>query len=386
MFKIPLYEPYLNGNEWNYIKECLDTNWVSSSGSYVEKFEQEIIKFTGSKYAVSCINGTAALQIALKIAGVLPGDEVLVPTLTFIAPVNAVSYNGAIPVFFDSDNYFNIDSKNINSFIYNHTKMIDGYTYNKYTKRRITAIIPVHIWGNSCCMEPIRDICEKRNIKIIEDASESLGTFYHSGDIVEKHTGTIGNLGCISFNGNKIITAGGGGMILTDSKKIAKKAKYLTTQAKDDSLKYIHNEIGYNYRLTNIQAALGLAQLEQLPTFLDKKKKIHIEYQKIIETIEGLEILKSPKYSISNFWLNILRIDKKYFKKNINQIVKLMEKKNIELRYVWKLNHLQKPYGHCQSYEIANAIEISNNSLCLPSSVSLESSSIYKIAEILGNI
>ena len=267
MSKILLSSPSFNGNEWKYVKDCIDTEWVSSAGSYVDMFEKEVAKFTKAGFGVSCVNGTSALQVCLRLSGVSPGDEVIIPSLTFIAPVNAISYMGAFPIFMDSDDYYNIDSEKTIDFIKTNTIIKNGFSYNKITNRKISAIIPVHVWGNACDLDDLVIICNERNIKIIEDASESLGTVYNAGDHDTKHTGNIGILGCISFNGNKIITTGGGGMIITDDEELALKAKYLTTQAKDDPINYIHNEVGYNFRLTNIQAALGLAQLEQLPLF-----------------------------------------------------------------------------------------------------------------------
>ena len=258
---IPLSVPSIKGNEWEYVKECLDTEWVSSAGKYVDLFEQKIAEYTGSKYAIACMNGTAAIQVSLRLAGVEPGDEVIVPTLTFIAPVNAIAYNGASPIFMDADKYYNIDAEKTIEFIKNETVFKNGFTYNKKTNNKITAIIPVHVWGNACWLDELIELCNKQNIAIVEDACESLGTFYNAGKYKGKHTGTFGKLGCLSFNGNKIITAGGGGMILTDDESLSEKAKYLSTQAKDDPVRYVHDEIGYNFRLTNIQAALGVAQL-----------------------------------------------------------------------------------------------------------------------------
>jgi dTDP-4-amino-4,6-dideoxygalactose transaminase len=234
---IPLSIPSLNGNEWQYVKECLDTEWVSSSGKYVDLFEKVVADFTGSKYAIACVNGTSALQVSLRLTGVQPDDEVIVPTLTFIASVNAITYNGASPVFMDADKYYNLDSEKTIEFIKNETVFKDGLTYNKISNKRISAIVPVHVWGNACWLDELISICKKRNISIIEDASESLGTVYNAGRYSGKHTGTVGKLGCLSFNGNKIITTGGGGMILTDDEELADKARYLTTQAKDDPVR-----------------------------------------------------------------------------------------------------------------------------------------------------
>ncbi|MCK4815244.1 aminotransferase class I/II-fold pyridoxal phosphate-dependent enzyme, partial [bacterium] len=255
---IPISVPTIQGNEWKYIKECLDTGWVSSAGKYVDKFEEEICRFTGTKYAVACVNGTAALHVSLRLVGVQPTDEVIVPTLTFISPVNAVRYLNAEPIFMDADDYYNIDAQKTIRFIKDESEFKNGFSYNKKTGKRISAIIPVHVFGNAVNLEELTAICTERNIKVIEDATESLGTIYTKGRFTGKHTGTTGDIGCFSFNGNKIITTGGGGMIVTNNEEYAKRARYLTTQAKDDQVRYVHNEIGYNYRLTNIQAALGV--------------------------------------------------------------------------------------------------------------------------------
>ena len=343
MYKIPLSVPSINGNEWKYVKECIDSEWVSSAGAYVDLFEQKIAKYTGCKYAVACVNGTSALQLSLRLSGIKPDDEVIVPTLTFIAPVNAISYNNSIPIFMDSDKYYNIDSEKTIDFIKNETTFKDGFTYNRISKRRISAIVPVHIWGNAAWLDELVYICKERNIKVIEDASESLGTFYSKGIYSGKHSGTVGELGCISFNGNKIITSGGGGMIITDNEELAEKARYLTTQAKDDQVRYIHNEIGYNFRLTNIQAALGVAQLEQIKIILDRKKQIHQKYVDDVSRINGLAIAKSPDYSENNHWLNLVQIDIKNYGKNRDTLMSYLKDNGIQSRPVWALNHLQKP-------------------------------------------
>ena len=283
---ISLSVPTLKGNELKYVKECIKDEWVSSSGNFVNQFEKKITKYTNAKYAIACINGTSALHIALKLAGVKKDDEVIVPTLTFIAPINAIYYNNAIPVFMDADNSHNIDVQKTMQFIREETFYKNGSTYNKKTRNKISAIIPVHVWGNAVYFDELYNLCSERNILIVEDASESLGTNYSKGIFSKKHTGTIGTIGCLSFNGNKIITTGGGGMLLTDNPKIAERANYLTNQAKDDKIWFIHNDLGYNYRLTNIQAALGLAQLEKLPMFLNKKNNIYNKYSSSINKAE----------------------------------------------------------------------------------------------------
>ena len=384
MFDIPLSEPSLKGNEWQYVKECLDTEWVSSAGKYVGLFEKKIAEHTNAKYAVACVNGTSALQVSLRLAGVEPGDEVIVPTLTFIAPVNAIAYNGAIPVFMDADQYFNIDVEKTIDFISNKTVFKNESTYNKTTNKKISAIIPVHVWGNAVWMAKLVSLCEERNIAIVEDAAESMGTRYINGEHSGKHTGTICLLGCLSFNGNKIITTGGGGMILTDDADLAEKAKYLTKQAKNDRVRYIHDEIGYNFRLTNIQAALGVAQLEQLSGFLERKGEIFHQYQNALNGVDGLSIADVPNYADNNHWMNVLQIDNAVYGEDRDSIMQRLEKNRIQTRPVWALNHLQKPYKDCQSYKIEQAEELVNNSLCLPSSTNLSDEDLNKVIDILG--
>jgi len=380
---IPLSVPNISGNEWKYVKECLDTEWVSSAGKYVDLFEQKIAKYAFAKYTVACVNGTSALQVSLRLAGVHPGNEVIVPTLTFIAPVNAVAYNGASPIFMDVDKYYNLDAEKTIEFVQTETFFKNGITYNKKTNKRISAIIPVHMWGNAAWLDELALLCLERNIALIEDASESLGTVYNKGTYKGHHTGTVGALGCLSFNGNKIITTGGGGMILTNDEELADEARYLTTQAKDDPIRYIHNEIGYNFRLTNIQAAVGVAQLEQLPGFIIRKKEIFKEYQEKINNIPGLSIAGTPDYADNNHWMNLLQINSKAYGKDRDALMKELEKKEIQTRPVWALNHLQKPYKKCQNYRIERAEELLNYSLCLPSSTNLSSGKIKNIIEML---
>jgi len=379
MYKIPLSVPSLNGNELKYVKECIDTEWVSSAGKYVDLFEQNIAEYTGAKYAVACVNGTSALQVSLRLAGVKSGHEVIMPTLTFIASINAVIYNNASPVFMDADQYYNIDAEKTIEFIKKETIFKNGYSFNKTTDKKISAIIPVHVWGNACWLDELIDLCEERNISVVEDACESLGTIYSLGKFNGKHTGTIGKLGCLSFNGNKIITTGGGGLILTNDQEFAEKAKYLTTQAKDDPVRYVHDKIGYNFRLTNIQAALGVAQLEQLPSILKRKKEIHELYNNSIKNIKGMSLSTTPEYANNSHWLNLLQIDSTLYEGDRESLMKRLEKNGIQTRPVWKLNHEQKPFRKCQNYKIDQANELVEKSLCLPSSSNLTDENLDKI-------
>jgi len=382
---IPLSVPSIEGNEWKYVKECLDTGWVSSAGSFVDRFEKSICAFTGARYAVACVNGTAALQVSLRLAGVKPGDEVILPTLTFIAPVNAVRYLGGEPVFMDCDECYNMDIDKTIAFIEAETVFRDGYTFNKRTNKRIPAIVPVHVFGNAVRLHVLIDFCKERNIKIVEDATESLGTVYKEGILAGKHTGTIGDIGCYSFNGNKIITTGGGGMIVTNATGYAERARYLTTQAKDDEIRYIHDDVGYNFRLTNIQAALGVAQMERLPEYLATKRASYNSYKKEIDQIAGLHLADAPGYANNNYWMYALQIDAAVYGKDREALMGYLQEKRIQTRPVWNLNHLQKPYRECQHYEINMAPRLLARTLNIPCSVNLTKTDINRVVECLRN-
>lgn len=382
---IPLSVPSIKGNEWLYVKECLDTEWVSSTGKYVDRFEEEICKATGAKYAIACVNGTSALQISLKIVGVEPEDEVIVPTIAFIAPINAVKYISAVPIFMDSDEYYNMSVEKVSDFIENETFYKNGYTFNKKSGRKISAIIPVHVFGNAVRMDELFELCRKYNIKIVEDASESLGTIYTEGDFKGSHTGTIGDIGCLSFNGNKIVTCGGGGMILTNNEKYALYAKYLTTQAKDDEVRYIHHEVGYNFRLTNVQAAIGVAQLEELYNYLKIKEANYLKYKNEIDKIDGLFLNDTPSYARNNKWMYALQIDKEIYGINREEVMSYLAENKIQTRPVWYLNHLQKPYRNFQNYKIEKALQLLDKTLNIPCSVNLTDDQIDFIIDHLKN-
>jgi len=380
---IPLSVPRIRGNEWKYIKECLDTEWVSSVGKYVQRFEEEICRYTGAKNAIACVNGTAALHMALEVVGVKEDDEVIVPTLTFIATVNVIRYHRAQPIFMDSDDYYCLDVAKTIDFIRNQTVFKNGFSYNKITHKRIPAIIPVHVFGNAANLMELYQICVERNITIIEDAAESIGTFYTIEPWLGKHTGTIGAIGCLSFNGNKIITTGGGGMLITDNFTFAERLRYLTTQAKDDSVRYIHHEIGYNYRLTNLQAAMGVAQLEQLSDYIRIKKSNFELYQSAISNIKGLRLGSPPPYARVNYWLYCLQIDPVEYGKTRDELMEIFRAEQVETRPVWYLNHLQKPYLNCQTYHIENALDLWAKTLNIPSSVNLTREQIERVVGVL---
>ena len=379
---IELSVPSFIGKEKKYLLDCIKSSWVSSGGKYVDLFEKKIKKITGSKYVVACINGTSALHIALKLAGVKKGDEVIAPTLTFIASINAIKYNDAEPIFMDVDKHYNIDQNKTLEFIKKKTYFNGKFSFNKKTKKRISAILIAHMWGNAADMEKIYSLCNQKKIKIVEDAAESLGSRYVQGKFKGKHTGTVGELGCISFNGNKIVTSGGGGAILTNKKQLMKKALYLITQAKDDKINYIHNEVGYNYRLSNLHSAVGLAQLENFEYYLKRKKQINEIYKKKLTKInKGLRISDNPKYAINNNWINVLILKKKISKR----LVYYLNKKKIFVRPLWYPNHLQKVYKACEKYKIKNAITLLKKSICLPSSPKLTNIQIDKIINTITN-
>lgn len=371
---IALSEPEISGNEWKYIKECLDTGWVSSAGSYVSRFEEMVADYAGAKHAVAAVNGTSALHISLLTCNVKPNDEVIVPTLTFIAPVNTVRYCNAAPVFMDCDpNTLCMDVQKTSDFISRKCEQKrDGYTYNKETGRRVKAVIPVHIFGHPVDMNPLLEVCKKNNIDVIEDATESLGSEYKGAS-----TGSFGRIGCFSFNGNKIITTGGGGMIVTSDEDIAKRARHLTTQAKKDPFEYDHDEIGYNYRLTNIQAAMGVAQMERIDEFVETKRKNASIYRELLSDINGIRFLWEMPWAKSNFWFYTIKAPKEHRM----PLMKHLLSKDIQVRPVWKLIHTLPMYKEHQAYEIQNAIQIYETSLNLPCSVGLKKNQIEFVSE-----
>lgn len=383
---ISLSAPFFNGNEWKYVKECIDTGWVSSAGKYVEKFEKAVCAFTGAKYAVACMNGTVGLQIALQLAGVGVNNEVIVPTLTFIATVNVVRYLNAEPVFMDCDDFMNIDPEKIAEFCEKECKMDCEGLRNKTSGRIIKAIIPVHIFGNPCDMPRIMEIAKKYNLKVIEDATESMGSYYSEGTYKNKFTGTIGDIGVYSFNGNKIITTGGGGMIITNDKKLAEKARYLITQAKDDPVRYIHNEIGYNFRMTNIQAALGVAQLEQLNDFIERKRRNYEVYKRELRDVEGITLLGIPKGTRPNYWFYSLIVEKEKYGLERDKLMQKLEEEGIQTRPIWYLNHLQKPYLSNQSYKIEKAFFFLQRVLNIPSSSNLSEKEIKRVVRSIKKL
>ena len=364
---IPLSVPEVRGNEWEYVKECLDTSWVSSVGPYVERFEQLVAAQAGTKYAVATVSGTSALHISLLVAGVRPDDEVLVSTLTFIAPVNAIRYVGAWPVFIDAEpTYWQMDPDRVRDFIENECDWNNNELRNRRSGRRVSALIPVHILGHPVDMQPILESAQKYNLEIIEDSTEALGSKYRG-----KSPGSCGDIGCFSFNGNKIITTGGGGMIVTDREDWAKKAKYLTTQAKDDPIEYIHGEIGFNYRLPNVLAAIGCAQIEQLASYVAKKRSIAAHYQQQLAGIRGLTPMRNASWAESTYWMYTVLVDPAEFGINSRQLLRILESQKIQTRPLWQPIHLSPAHAVMKARSLPVAEHLADHALSLPCSVSL---------------
>jgi len=301
-----LHEPTFTGNEWTYLKECLDSTYVSSVGKFVDKFESDLVDFTGAKHSISVVNGTAALHIALKLSGVKDNDEVLVPALTFVGTANAVIYCNAVPHFVDSEeNTLGMDAEKLREYLKNTTEQKNGLCVNTSTDRVIRAMVPMHTFGHPANIEGLLSVSKDFNIVLVEDAAESIGSYYFG-----KHTGTFGLFGVLSFNGNKTITTGGGGAILTNDASLARHAKHITTTAKiPHKWEFIHDEIGYNYRMPNINAALGCAQLEQLPNKLEAKRKLFDAYNKVFKNNKFLQLMKEPTNCKSNYWLQTIKMN-----------------------------------------------------------------------------
>jgi perosamine synthetase len=361
-----LHEPYFCGNEWKYVKRTIDENYVSSIGSFVNKFEDQIKNFTKSKYAIPLVNGTSALHLSLIACGVKVNDEVLVPTITFVGTANAIIYCGAVPHFVDSElKTLGIDPKKLEKYLETIVIKKGNFFFNKKTKRRIKAIMPVHVFGNICQVDKILKIARKYNLVVIEDAAEAMGSFFKN-----KHAGTFGLVGCFSFNGNKILTTGGGGAVITNNKLLAKKIKHLSTTAKiNHHWEYIHDSVGYNFRMPNLNAALGSAQIENLNKFLKSKKKLFLRYSKEFLKVNEVRLINNPEFSKSNNWLNTIFIKNSSLKKR-NRILSLAQKNQILLRPVWKPLHTLKYLNKMPRMNLDSAMIIYKSCINLPSSAS----------------
>ncbi len=365
---IPLSVPNLKGRELEYVTHAIETEWVSTAGPYITDFEQSLAKYVGVEEAVACQSGTAGLHLALLTCGVKECDEVIVPTLTFIAAVNPVKYIGAEPIFMDCDDSLTMDPIKLRGFCEKECYFEHNVLFNKTTHKQIKAIIIVHVFGNIADMNAIMEVAANYNLKVIEDATEALGSFYTKGMYKGRYAGTIGDIGVYSFNGNKIITTGGGGMIVSKNKDYLDKCRYLSTQAKNDTIYFIHDEIGYNYRMTNIQAALGLAQLEQLESFINIKRENYFEYQNL-----GLKLLQFKDGIRPNYWFYSYLTDSR------DKLLNYLAEHKIQTRPIWKLIHTLKPYERAQSYKIEKALYYYEYVLNLPCSTNLIKEEVNKV-------
>lgn len=381
---IPLSVPNLKGKELEYVTNAVETEWVSTGGPYVNQFEQEIALYVNARGAISVQNGTSGLHVALQVCGVTREDEVIVPTLTFIAAVNPVKYIGAEPIFMDCDDTLCMDADKLLEFCEKQCSFRNGKLINNKTKKHIKALIVVHIFGNMANMEKLMEVATKFHLKIIEDATEAIGTYYSEGQFKGKFAGTIGTIGVYSFNGNKIMTTGGGGMIVSDDIDLLRRAKHLTTQAKSDELYYTHDEVGYNYRMTNLQAALGIAQLEQLETFIQTKSSNYKLYKEEIENIPGLSMLDFKKNIRGNYWFYALYIKEEYpFTRD--EIIPYLSSKSIQARPIWGLINNQKPYVGNQAYKVEKAKDYLKHVVNIPCSSNLTKEDLYYVVDCLRN-
>ena len=369
--------PNIAGNEWKYVKECLDTGWVSSVGSYVTKFENMLAEFTGCKYGVATSNGTAALHIALLMAGVKRDDYVIAPNVTFVASINSIKYTGADPILIDVDEEtWQMDLDLLEEFLENETDEKNGEIFYVKDGRTIRAILPVHVLGNICNLDRLIELAKKYNLPIVEDATESLGSYYKG-----KHSGSFGIMGCFSFNGNKIITTGGGGMIVTNDEALAKKAKHITTQAKSDPFEYVHDEVGYNYRLVNVLAAMGVGQMELLPSFIKRKKEIDAFYKKQLNGTGDIAFQKVEPGVDSNLWLFTIKTDKQ------KEILKVLNDNEMQARPFWVPMNQLKMYKDDIYYTKEDRSNfIYQRCLSIPCSTNIKDEEMSAVAEKIKSI
>ncbi|HYR89094.1 MAG TPA: LegC family aminotransferase [Terriglobia bacterium] len=371
---IPLSAPEIAGNEWKYVKECLDTGWVSSAGPFVTRFETEVSAYVGSTNAIAVANGTVGLHAALRAVGVQPGDEVLVPNLTFVAPVNAIVYCQAHPVLMDVHPHsWHIDIEKVSTFLAKECAPRDEGLFNKKTGRRVCAILPVHILGLACEIEEIVALARRYGLKVVEDAAEALGVRYRG-----RHVGTFGDMGVLSFNGNKIVTAGGGGMIVSDNDACSDYGRYLTMQAKDDPVEYFHGEIGYNYRLSNIQAAVGVAQLERIAQFIARKRAIAETYRAAFAECGGITPMPNLPDVEPNYWLYTVLLHETTDLSRRQTIIRELNARGICARPLWHTIHDLPPYRTCQAYCIEHSPRLYERGVSLPSSAGLDQAHLMK--------
>lgn len=369
---IPLSVPNLNKKEiLKNLEECLESGWISTGGKFIPEFEDKVKKYIKTKCAAGVQSGTAGLHLSLQVLGAQRDEEVIVPTLTFIAAVNPVTYLGANPVFIDCDDSLCMDPIKLEKFCSEECEFIDGILVNKKTNRKIRVLVIVHVFGNMADMEKIMDIAKKYNLKVLEDATEALGTYYTEGKYKGKFAGTMGDLGVLSFNANKIITTGGGGMVVGDNYDLVEKVRFLSSQAKKDPLYFIHDEIGYNYRMLNLQAALGSSQIDELEAFIETKTKNYYLYKEAINNIEGLQLLTFRKGIRPNYWFYSLVVDEEKYGLNKDELLRKLVSENIQTRPIWGLIHQQKPYQEYEAYQMEKSLWYHERVLNIPCSSNL---------------
>ena len=378
---INLSVPNLSMDILENLKECLESGWVSTGGRFIPEFETKVKNYMKTKFAAGVQSGTAGLHMSLQVLGVQRDEEVFVPTLTFIAAVNPITYLGASPIFIDCNDSLCMDPLKLEKFCSEECDFKEGVLVNKKTNKKIRALVIVHVFGNMADMEKIMDIAKKYNLRVLEDATEALGTYYTEGRYKGKYAGTIGDIGVLSFNANKIITTGGGGMVVGDNEELVEKVRFLSSQAKKDTLYFIHDEIGYNYRMLNLQAALGTSQIDQLESFIETKIKNYKIYKEELEKIEGLEILPFVEGIRANHWFYSLKIDKEKYGIGRDELLQKLVDAGIQTRPIWGLIHQQKPYSTCQSYEIEKALYYYDRILNLPCSSNLTEKEVYQVIE-----
>lgn len=378
---IPLSIPNFEGNEKKYVNEALDAGWVSTGGAFITRFEEDLAKYLKVPKVACCQSGTSALHLSLIECGIEPDDIVIVPTITFIAAVNPVKYMYAKPVFMDCDDSLCMDPIKFKKFCEEECEFVDGKLY--YKNNYVKALIIVHVFGNLTDMENIMEIAERYNIKVIEDATEAIGTKYVSGKYEGKCAGTIGDFGALSFNGNKIITTGGGGAVIARDEKVTNHMKFLSTQAKTDPHYYIHDEVGYNYRMTNLQAAIGVAQLENLEKFVERKNKFHEIYKEEFKNFQYGEILDFRNGTRSNKWFLSLCINIEKIDCDLKDLIEELKTKNVETRPIWGLIHMQIPYRNCMAYSMEKSLYYYKRILNIPSSTQLKEDDIKCAASLI---
>ena len=381
---IPLSIPNFEGNERIYVDEAIDQGWVSTGGAYISKLEKNMAEFLHTHDVAACQSGTSALHLSLVESGVKPGDVVLVPPLTFIAAVNPVKYQFATPVFIDCDDSFCIDPVKLASFCENECEF-NGEVL-KYKGALVKAVVVVHVFGNMADMESIMSIAKKFNLRVIEDATEALGTFYTDGKYKGNYAGTIGDFGCYSFNGNKIITTGGGGAITANSKERVEHIRFLSTQAKTDPHFYIHNEIGYNYRMTNLQAALGVAQLEELPVFIERKQKNFELYKTLFKDFNLGKIIDFRAGTSSNKWFYSLEINLDRVHASMKEVILALQEKGVQTRAIWGLINEQLPYLQDTTYNLKKAPYYAERILNLPCSTQITEEEIEYVVKAVREV